>query len=494
MKMQRWLLWGFMHFGLLLTAFACAEAGPACECGELSDGACIPCPEQRAVDLPAGDAGVPFLNQEQIDENARVYLNQECLTDDCRFDIYTGEQAEIGVRVVTAFNTPAAGVTINFDLDEASGVRLQARSATSNEFGIAKVTVQAPATPTFVQLNMSGPNIQGFPYQLNIVARPSIDSPNGNVMPPNGPRCLKTKGTYNVVNRYQPASVLGDDVNQALQRIHQLVTDPGSFVGDLVADNIGGIAGNIAGQAVRYAVNYVFQYVVQNQLPDWAQRAIGITTGVTMTLTDLEIRGTIQLGDEDPMSCTVQGVHRWETLVFIWRDGCPPNNDQCGRYEIPMNELGISASETEFTASIVGGAFTDTLTMDEHRLQMNIGVAFIWFLERTVLPNYFNGINSFGDLLANLIPCDAVGDIAARNLPDVPFVDERRIVRDACRAGLRAAGQRLAREVADRLSLDTFSMTGECKLRDEDNNKTVDKLQEGVWSGQLQGTFTGQRR
>ena len=82
-------------------------------------------------------------------------------------------------------------------------------------------------------------------------------------MPPNGPRCLKTKGTYNVVNRYQPASVLGDDVNQAPQRIHQLVTDPGSFVGDLVANNIGGIAGNIAGQAVRYAVNYVFQYVVQ---------------------------------------------------------------------------------------------------------------------------------------------------------------------------------------------------------------------------------------
>ena len=122
-----------------------------------------------------------------------------------------------------------------------------------------------------------------------------------------------------------------------------------------------------------------------------------------------------------------------------------------------MNELGISASETEFSREYRGWTFIDTLTMDEHRLQMNIGVAFIWFPERTVLPNYFGGINSFGDLLANLIPCDAVGDIAARNLPDVPFVDERRIVRDACRAGLRAAGQRLASEVADRLSIDTFS-------------------------------------
>jgi hypothetical protein len=134
------------------------------------------------------------------------------------------------------------------------------------------------------------------------------------------------------------------------------------------------------------------------------------------------------------------------------------------------------------------------MIINEHQLQMNIGIAMIWFLERTVLPRFFDGLNSFGDLLALVIPCDAVGRVAADNLPDVPFVNEARIVEDACRSGLRAAGQRLAREFADRLSIDTFAMSGECKLRDTDMNQTVDKIEDGVWNGQLQGTFAGERQ
>ena len=159
-----------------------------------------------------------------------------------------------------------------------------------------------------------------------------------------------------------------------------------------------------------------------------------------------------------------------------------------------MNELGLSASETEFTASIEDGPFTDTMRIDEHQLQMNLGVAVIWFLERTVLPNYFNGMNSFGDLLGRVIPCDAVGRIAANNLPDVPFVNEARIVADACRAGLRSAGQVLARELGEALNIDTFAMSGVCQLRDQDMNNTVDLLEDGMWTGQLEGTFTGERR
>ena len=34
-------------------------------------------------------------------------------------------------------------------------------------------------------------------------------------------------------------------------------------------------------------------------------------------------------------------------------------------------------------------------------------------------------------------------------------------------------------------------MAGECRLKDRDNNQTVDKIEDGVWSGQLDGTFSG---
>ena len=330
-------------------------------------------------------------------------------------------------------------------------------------------------------------------YEINVVQRPNIDAPNpgpGGMVNPGGPQCLRTKGTYDLVNLYQPASLLGDDFNNAMMTINRALTDPGSYVADAIADNIGRIGAGI----IRQGVNYLFRLVVDRHLPDWAQRVVYITTDLTTALTALEIRGTMELGDENQMDCTLQGIHRWETLVFVWRANCPPNDDQCGRIEIPMNALGIAASETPFDAVITEHGFTgDLMEIAEHRLQMNIGVAVIWFLERTVLPQYFNGVNSIGDLLAMVIPCDALGDIVA-DAVSIPFVPVRSIVRDACRAGLREAGNALSREIADRLSIDTFDMAGECRLKDRDNNQTVDKIEDGVWSGQLDGTFSGERR
>ena len=71
-------------------ALACAEALPSaeCECGTYAN-ECVPCPDEPGVELPGGDAGVPFLNQDRIDEQNGYYLNQE---NDGRVTIYTNEE------------------------------------------------------------------------------------------------------------------------------------------------------------------------------------------------------------------------------------------------------------------------------------------------------------------------------------------------------------------------------------------------------------------
>ena len=66
-----------------------------------------------------------------------------------------------------------------------------------------------------------------------------------------------------------------------------------------------------------------------------------------------------------------------------------PNNPGCGRYEIPMTELGLSLSESPFEAKIVEHRFVDHMEIYEHELRMNLAVAIIWFIERFVLPEYF---------------------------------------------------------------------------------------------------------
>ena len=85
-------------------------------------------------------------------------MNLTSVTVNSKFTLVSKQKS---VCVVTAFDTPAPGVNINFDLDEASGVRLQARSATSNEFGIAKVTVWRQQI-RICSIEHVWPNIQGF--------------------------------------------------------------------------------------------------------------------------------------------------------------------------------------------------------------------------------------------------------------------------------------------------------------------------------------------
>ena len=51
----------------------------------------------------------------------------------------------------------------------------------------------------------------------------------------------------------------------------------------------------------------------------------------------------------------------------------------------------------------------------------------------------------------------------------------------------------VARDFIDNLSVDTFGMSGECDVRDNDNNQFYDRMQNGIWRGELDGTFTGER-
>ena len=73
----------------------------------------------------------------------------------------------------------------------------------------------------------------------------------------------------------------------------------------------------------------------------------------------------------------------------------------------------------------------------EHELRMNLAVAIIWFIERFVLPEYFQRAQSFGDVLNQIVPCDFVGDLAAERV-SVPFVPVDALVEAACREGVEA--------------------------------------------------------
>ena len=116
----------------------------------------------------------------------------------------------------------------------------------------------------------------------------------------------------------------------------------------MVADRIGGVAGSLVRPIVQGVVNTAIGYVRSNYLPDWGNRALNMATDVSLILTDLEIQGLLRLGDEDRMTCELSGIHIWRQLVFNWTSGCSPGNQGCGRFELPMSELGNCVERITF--------------------------------------------------------------------------------------------------------------------------------------------------
>lgn len=477
--------------GAAFLSSGCGVEGQTCPCGTYET-ECVPCPDDIERVVLDGDAGLS-LNQDLIDTENGYFLNQE---GDGRVTVYAGQQTPVGVRVVTYYGRPAPDIPVSFQINEVgqrpTGAQLTSVTALSNQLGKAAVQVIAPPTPGFFRITMTAPNTRGLTYDVNIVLPPNLDRVNAGGGNPSV-NCLRTKGEYSLESRYQPAAIIGDEFNNTMMTIAQILTDPGGLVGDMVADRIGGVAGALVKPVVRGVVNAAIGHVRQNYLPNWGNRALDMATNVSQILTDLEMQGLMRLGDEDTMTCELSGVHIWRQLVFNWTDGCSPNNPGCGRYEIPMNELGISLSESPFEARITEHRFTDHMEIDEHELRMNLGVAIIWFVERFVLPEFFAGAQSFGDVLNQVVPCDVVGDMAGDRV-SIPFVPVDAIVEAACREGVEAAGEWLAREMSNSLNLDAFTIYGECDLRDTRNQPPVkaDTIENGIWDGGLPGTFSGQ--
>lgn len=471
-----------------------------------ADGECsIPSIGKGDVETPDAAFEPPTLDNSDLEEQRGYYLSQE---GDGVFSVYVGQTARIGVRVITNTGEAAPGHTVLFtavpirDGEDVFSTLGAARSIT-NEFGVAHVDVIAGHRPESFLIQMTAEDTEGLTYQIDVVLPPEGRDPGpvpggGRPGNPDGigeGQCLATKGVYNVVNLYEPGQYLGDDIFETLDLIHRVLSEPGQVAGDWIEDRIDGIWGDVIRAAVSPVIDYLYRFIVDNYAPDWLRWTLIITEDITAVLTEMEIQGTMELGPAGGPECTLRGKHRWEKLVFLWRAGCPPGDDQCGRYEVELAQMGISASESEFDARLVRSLGpTADMEIAEHRLQLNIGVAVLWFIENVILPQRLN-VNSFGEVLGLVLPCDAMGQLAADYIGGAifgfavaPFVEE------ACEAGLEALGNWLTRQLAERMSVDTFPMAGQCKLRDNSGDRLADVIREGRWTQGLQGDFTGERR
>jgi hypothetical protein len=439
-----------------------------------------------------------------LEEQERWFLTQDGRG---KYYVYINESKEIGVRVVNNVGLPVEGIQISFEVSEEEtsdpqGSTISAMMSISDSYGVARITVTGGDVPTTFNLLMTAEDGTSLRYRIDVIQPNISDNPDVGVLPP-GQRCnlVDVAGNYAITSHYELGRFLGDGVFNTLQTINRALTDPGGLIGDWIRDRIGGVVGDVVRGVVRDVVNSLLRSL---NLPEWANQVVNALQDVTGLLTDLQIKGNLRLGPATGEDCEVPGVHTWEQLVFTWQgqDCGAFGAGMCGERILNLTEVGVSASESEFTGYIVDqNALAADLEIGDHRLDLNIGVVIIAILENFILPQR-SGVSSFGELIARIMPCREFGQLAANIVGFIPFVGGAvaGIAEDACESGVAALGNDLTRQLIGELDVSTFDIKGRCTLRNTNTMPEAEEIVDGRWEGDpnsnnyLQGDFEGERR
>ena len=233
----------------------------------LTDGTCAIADPSAYNDYVAANGAMPtmeeLLNVDDsiIEEQTRSYLTQEGRG---KYYVYVNESKRIGVRAVNNVGAPVQGIAVEFEISDIEssnprGSTLSVMRATTDQYGVAAIDVNAGSDPTYFKLMMTSSDTTTMVYDINVI-QPNIVDPNGDIrtIPP-AQRCsiIDLSGNYAITNYYELGRFLGDDVFNALELINRALTDPGGLIGDWIRDRVGGFIGDALRGVVRDIVNFI---------------------------------------------------------------------------------------------------------------------------------------------------------------------------------------------------------------------------------------------
>jgi hypothetical protein len=125
---------------------------------------------------------------------------------------------------------------------------------------------------------------------------------------------------------------------------------------------------------------------------------------------------------------------------------------------------------------------TGQLTIAAHSLPIAYGRVLRLALDAAIIPLLDDNAHNLNELFAHLINCDTVGDFIHARFVIVPSS----AVSAVCSLGLDAgAGFIYAKiEAIDGTAL-TFGLSGTARAQDTNNDRKIDKIQGGAWSGTM---------
>ena len=302
---------------------------------------------------------------------------------------------------------------------------------------------------------------------------------------------LAFKGVYTALHRFDLIQALRDsddlgtlgDVFYFLrilggsnEELGRGVIDTICDIADLpsvACDLVGGVAGGQIGE------------ILNDTLPPQVRSVLRVVGETLDIVGDLTIVGEIEFSQSaDQNGIFVGNDNRWNRIRFGWDVDCPMPG-MCQR-EVTFNQLGRHSRS-------VAGTFDaqeqedNTVAILEHNFAIAYGNIILGLLEAWIIPLTYGDSSGNPILLEDFLRINLMGPCDSINMSIEWLDDESEI----CINTLAVALSTLIRDQVGQLNFseEALVMSGSFVPRDTDGDLSIDKLDNGVWRGVIDGNL-----
>jgi len=297
---------------------------------------------------------------------------------------------------------------------------------------------------------------------------PGDDQPVDPMNPDPDPVPLTPEGKFSVQSDFDLAANLPGTAGTVVNYFIQATDDPDDptrfIVEKLVAALPNGSIKNTLNGAIPFVAGYLNDRLLQ-VAPDFVTTIVNVGDAFGQVAHHF---GTIEVMDITASGAavkTVQGLHfKVDNIDLDY------NFKDYGMQDVKVEGLQVTLEPS------------GKLTIGAHKVGLKYGQVLKLALDQAIIPLIDPSAQNLGDLLTNLVNCQAVGAYVYEAIG----IGSASTFESACTAGLNAAGPALYHQLdaIDGSALE-FGLTGTARGIDKNRDGKMDDIATGIWAGDL---------
>jgi hypothetical protein len=299
-----------------------------------------------------------------------------------------------------------------------------------------------------------------------------IDDPD-NTPPDQQPVPLTPEGRFSVTSDFDLAQNLPGTAGSIANYFIQATDDPDDPTRFIVQQLVNQLPAGSIKNAVNGAIPFVAGYLNDRLLqvaPNFVSTIVNVGNKFGQVAHHFGTLETLDIQANGATVKTVTGLHFKVDnidLDFAFKD--------YGMQDISVPNLQVSLEQS------------GKLSFGEHKYGMKYGAVLKLALDMAIIPLIDPTASNLGDLLKNVVNCQAVGQYVYEAVD----IGSPSTFQAACTAGLNAAGPALynALNQIDTSALE-FNLNGVARAIDKNKDGKMDDIATGLWKGELKYSGT----